>query len=79
MVAFPKSTFDAAGTVSGGLNADRTLLGLFFSRATVPCPGEPGDVAQKAIAAIVAVAGSHMRGDYIVGGCPGGTLDLVRK
>lgn len=76
---FSNPMFDATGTVSGNLNASGTILGLFFSRAAVPCPDEPGGVAQKAILATLTFSNNGMRGDYIVGGCPGGTLDLVRK
>jgi hypothetical protein len=76
---FPSGAFSGMGSVSGGLTADRTLLGLFFSRPVVPCPGEPGGAAEKTIAAILTVVGDRMQGDYIVGGCPGGTLDLIRN
>jgi len=52
---------------------------LIFDRGAVPCPGEPGGVAQRTIAANLTFTDTRMHGSYIVAGCPGGTLDLARK
>jgi hypothetical protein len=73
------AAFDAKGTVSGGVDPGTSILGLFFSRTVVPCPEEPGGVAQKTIAAPLKFADNRLRGDYIVGGCPGGGIDLLRN
>jgi hypothetical protein len=76
---FPDPTFSTTGTVSGGTDPTGTLLVLIFSRRSVPCPGDPGGVAQQTIAANLTVTTNHLGGDYIAGACPGGTMDLVRK
>jgi hypothetical protein len=74
---FPNPMFSGTGTVSGELSAG--TLGLLFSRPVAPCPGEPGDVAQRTAVASLKVSGNRMQGYFGVVGCPGGTLDLVRK
>ena len=74
---FPNPKFSGTGTVSGELNGG--TLGLLFSRPVTPCPGEPGDVAQRTGVANLKVSSNRMHGDFGVVGCPGGTLDLVRK
>lgn len=77
---FSDPAFSTSGPISAGFNASGTVLGLFFDRGVVPCPGEPGGTAQKAIAASMTVTGgSRMRGDYVIGGCPGGTLELEKQ
>jgi len=76
---FSTARFSGSGTVSGNLNAEGTLLGLFFSPTVVPCSGQPDDVDQRVRAAILTVVANRMQGNYVVGGCPGGTIDLVRR
>jgi hypothetical protein len=78
-ISFADAQFNAAGTLSGNLDASGSTLGIFFSRASVPCPGEPGNAAERAIAATFTMNDDRLRGNYIVGGCPGGTLDLTRQ
>lgn len=73
---FPNPIFGGTGTTSGLLNAD--TLNLLFSRPTAPCPGEPGDVAQRTATASLVVTGNRMHGDFGVLGCPRGVVDLQR-
>ena len=77
--AFANPTFDSQGTVSANVDASGAGLVVFFDRGTVPCPGEPGRVAQQTIVARVSQTGNRLHGDYIAGACPGGTLDVARR
>ena len=76
---FPDPVFSSKGIVSTSLDTTGTKLVLIFDRGAVPCPGEPSGVAQRTIAANLTFTDTRMHGSYIVGGCPGGTLDLARK
>lgn len=76
---FPEQTFDARGLVSGVVSSGRTAVSLTFDRSPVPCPAESQGVAQKALVANTTLSNNRLHGAYIVGGCPGGTLDLVRQ
>jgi hypothetical protein len=64
--------------MTANLNPERTALGVFFDRGPVACPSEPGGVAERTMFASMTVSGNRMRGRYIVGGCPGGAMDLTR-
>jgi hypothetical protein len=77
--SFPNQAFSAKGTLTGSLNIEKTILGLTFVRPRVPCPGEPGGMAERTMFASMTVTGDRMRGAYIVValGCPGGTIDLI--
>lgn len=79
--SFPNQAFSTKGSLTGSLNTERTILGLTFVRPTVPCPGEPGGLADRTMFASMTVTGNRMRGNYIVValGCPGGTIDLIRR
>jgi hypothetical protein len=76
---FSNSAFDTIGAVTANLNDDGTVLGLTFDRSRIPCPNEPGEVADRAILANMTVSGTRMQGRYVAAGCPGGSLDLVRR
>ena len=76
---FSESRFSASGTVSGSLLPDGTALVLLFSASTVPCPGAVGQIDQKGKIATLTVTSNRMQGSYIDNGCPGGTMDLVRR
>lgn len=76
---FPDPVFTTAGTVSASLDTTGTTLVLFFSRSSVPCPDEPGGVALRVVTANLEFTDKRMHGGYIVAGCPGGIVDLVRK
>ncbi len=78
-VSFADAAFSARGLMTANLNAERTVLVLFFDRGPVPCPGEPGGIAQKGMFASMTVSHSRMHGTYIAGGCPGGSMDLSRE
>ena len=76
---FPDNAFSWKGTVSAGLDPTRGLLGIFFERHALPCPTEPGGTAQRVMAAAMEFTPTTMHGDYVVAGCPGGTLELTRQ
>jgi len=78
-LVFPDQTFNAKGAMSGNVDPGGTSVTLLFDRSTVPCPVEPGGSSQKVVAANATLTNNRMRGEYIVGGCPGGTLDLMRQ
>lgn len=75
---FDDARFSTTGLVSANFDRSGTLLGLFFDRNTVPCPGQPDGVSQRTIAATMTIDAGRMRGEYIAGGCPGGALELTR-
>ena len=79
--SFPNQAFSTKGALTGALNTEKTMLGLTFVRPTVPCPEEPGGMAERTMFASMTVTGDRMRGAYIVValGCPGGTIDLSRR
>ncbi len=78
-LSFPDAAFSARGVMTANLNAERTMLVLFFDRGPVPCPGEPGGGAQKGMLASMTVSRSRMHGTYLAGSCPGGSMDLSRQ
>jgi hypothetical protein len=78
-LSFSNSVFSTRGAVVANLNLEQTMLGITFDRNTVPCPEEPGGVAERTMFASMKVEGNHMEGSYVIGGCPGGTLALTRR
>ena len=78
-LSFADAAFSARGLVTANFNAERTILVLFFDRGPVPCPAEPGGLAQRGIVASMTVSQTRMHGTYVAGGCPGGSMDLRRE
>ena len=78
-MTFVAPGFDVSGTFSGSEGRTQDVLGIFFDRSTVPCPGEPGGRADRAIAATLNVDAGRIIGTYIAAGCPGGTIDATKK
>src|SRR5262245_3490159 len=76
---FADPTFNANGTVTAGGLPDRTVFVLVFSPSLVPCPAEPNGVSERTRAASLTFTPDRMQGSYVAGGCPGGTMDLVRR
>jgi len=76
---FADARFNATGTVSGSSLPDGSLFVLAFSGSTVPCPATRDGVDFKGRSASVTLTGNRMQGTYIANGCPGGTIDLMRK
>lgn len=76
---FPEPGFSLTGRVSASPDVNATVLVVLFERGVVPCPREPGGVAQRTIAANLTITSNRLHGNYLAGGCPGGTMDLVRK
>ncbi len=77
--AFPNREFGTAGPFVAALNREGTVVGFTFDRSRVPCPSEPGGSAERSILANMTRVGQRMQGNYIVGGCPGGTLEVTRQ
>ncbi len=78
-LSFADAAFSARGVMTANLNAERTMLVLFFDRGPVPCPAEPWGVAEKGMFASMTVTRGRMHGSYIAGSCPGGSMDLSRQ
>ena len=78
-LSFSDDRFSTRGPMVANLNPERTILGLTFDRQTVPCPSAPGGTAERTLFVSMTVNGERMRGPYIIAGCPGGSMDLVRK
>lgn len=76
-VAFSEPALNAGGTLEGTASSGGIVL--FFSRAPVPCPGEPAQTAERAVAANVTISTGRMAGRYVIAGCPGGLLDVVKR
>lgn len=79
VLSFSEARFNTHGPLVANLNPEKTILGITFDRNTVPCPSAPGGTAERTLFVSMAVSGDRMRGPYIAGGCPGGSMDLVRK
>jgi hypothetical protein len=76
---FADSRFSASGTVTGTQLRNDPLFVLLFSSSTVPCPSERDGTAQRGRSASLTLGSNRMQGSYMDNGCPGGSLDLVRK
>jgi hypothetical protein len=76
---FPDSRFNASGTATGTQLRNDPLFVVLFSRSLVPCPDAPGGTDERGRSASLIVSGNRMSGGYMDNGCPGGSLDLVRK
>ena len=76
---FPESRFSASGTVTGTQLQNDPAFVLLFSSSTVPCPSEPDGTALRGRSGSLTLGSNRMQGSYMDNGCPGGTLDLVRK
>jgi hypothetical protein len=81
--SFADPIFSTEGTVSTGFDRTGTILLLLFSRATVPCPGQPNGVGFTTRAANFLLpnvsADGRMRGSYVAADCPVGTMELAKK
>lgn len=77
-LTFPDRRFDSTGTVIGAVGPGGTF-GVTFDRSTVPCPQEAGGIARQTMFASLTVEGVRMRGSYIAGACPGGTVTLTKQ
>lgn len=78
-LSFSEARFSTHGPLVANLNPEKTILGITFDRNTVPCPSAPDGAAERTLFVSMSVSGDRMRGPYIAGGCPGGSMDLVRK
>lgn len=76
---FTDSRFSATGSVTGTQLRNDPLFVVLFSTSTVPCPSERDGAAERGRSASLTLGGNRMQGSYMDNGCPGGSLDLVRK
>lgn len=77
-VSFTDPRFSVTTGVVGAVTPDG-VFGVTFDRHVVPCPDEPGGVSERGMFASLTVTGNRMRGSYIAGSCPGGTIELTRQ
>lgn len=78
-VMYPTPGFDASGAMSAGPVTTDSQFGLFLDRALVPCPGEPGGTALRAVLATVTLSNGHITGRYVSAGCAGGAIDIHKQ
>ncbi len=76
---FEDATFAAQGGVTGNTSPDGAYFVLTFDRGPVPCPGEPSGIAERALVALLSPRQNQLHGNYIVGGCPGGSMELTKR
>lgn len=77
-LSFADQRFSGTTGVVGAETPDG-VFGVTFDRHVVPCPDEPGGVSTRATFASLVVTGNRMRGSYIAGVCPGGTMELTKQ